>query len=325
MLKKVLVFFYASCILIVVGCSSQKRRNVDFPLPQGFVEFITIYSSEYSLNYNPNVEYNPENTYGDEYFIKKCTAITKKSNDEKEETVTILNEQGDTLLIYTSLTNGYEYTYITTYAKLYEGYSALKSNPKILEFAGNAAINVVEMDVLEGTRKIYKLTSEGESYLLCEQYSMQIPNYDPMLTRGAVSVNAYFREYYPNGNVRKYIDNEGRVTRFTEDGDIIQGRKRGGNMYGSTSFRHESDVHDYLRSHNFINQSGDISITEGSSMALTANGRILTAAINIREFNSHQAYFTAYSPISGVTFRFTLDSSDGTLYCQNEGVTYYAR
>ena len=92
-----------------------------------------------------------------------------------------------------------------------------------------------------------------------------------------------------------------------------------------TTFRHESDIHNYLRSHNFVNRDGDVKITEGSGMEILANGTTLTGAIIVREYNSHQAYFTGYSPINGVTYRFIIDCSSGILSCQNDGTTYYVR
>ena len=93
----------------------------------------------------------------------------------------------------------------------------------------------------------------------------------------------------------------------------------------TTRFVHESDIHNYLRSHSFTNRIGDITITEGYNMALKFNGREVTGAIMVYSFNAHKAFFTAYSPISGVTFRFVVDNSTGTLYCDNDNTYYYAQ
>ena len=90
-------------------------------------------------------------------------------------------------------------------------------------------------------------------------------------------------------------------------------------------FQHESDVHNYLRNHNFINREGDISITEGSGMTLVANGTILTGAIYIQRFTAQRAYFTAHSPISGVTNRFWVDCEQGVLHCLNDRTDYYVQ
>ena len=93
----------------------------------------------------------------------------------------------------------------------------------------------------------------------------------------------------------------------------------------TTTFRHESDVHNYLRSHTFINRSGDIRITEGYNMALLFNGSELTTAIKVYSFDSRQAIFTAHCPLNGATFRFIVDNSTGTLYCDNDNTYYYTR
>lgn len=93
----------------------------------------------------------------------------------------------------------------------------------------------------------------------------------------------------------------------------------------SIRFVHESDVHFYLRTHNFTNQVDDITITESGNMTLKFNGQEMTGAIIIYSFDSHQAIFTAYCPINGVTYRFMVDNSKGALYCDNERKYYYAR
>ena len=93
----------------------------------------------------------------------------------------------------------------------------------------------------------------------------------------------------------------------------------------TTTFRHESDVHDYLRNHNFVNSQGDITLTEGYDMALIANGTTLTGAIVVQEFNAHQAYVTANSPITGARLIMVVNNQEGTIYCQNDGTTYYVR
>ncbi len=93
----------------------------------------------------------------------------------------------------------------------------------------------------------------------------------------------------------------------------------------SIRFYHESDIHNYLRNHKFVNEKGDISIAEGDGMVLVANGTILTGAINIQQFSSNQAYFTAYAPIDGTTFQFVVNCKNGTLYCDNDGTMYYIK
>lgn len=90
-------------------------------------------------------------------------------------------------------------------------------------------------------------------------------------------------------------------------------------------FHHENDIHNYLRNHTFVNNMGDVHITESSNMELIVNGTVLTAAINIQSFSSDQAFFTAYAPIDGTTFRFIVNCEEGTLYCQNDRTRYFVK
>ena len=93
----------------------------------------------------------------------------------------------------------------------------------------------------------------------------------------------------------------------------------------SVCFNHERDVHRYLRINKFVSSDGKISITESSSMGLCFNGRELTAAVRVCEFNEYAAYITAYAPVNGISYEFLVNSSQGTLSCFTDGTTYYIK
>lgn len=93
----------------------------------------------------------------------------------------------------------------------------------------------------------------------------------------------------------------------------------------STTFRHERDVHSYLRSNKFTNSEGNITITESYNMGLCFNGRELTGAVRVCDFNSYVAYITASSPINGITYEFTVNCNQGVLSCLTDGTTYYLK
>lgn len=316
-------------LLILAGCSTHKQKNVDFPLEDGIREFVTISNSDYSSQYTPNVEYDSSGKSGCDYLIGNCTIITKNNPDSPKdapfpgEIKTILNAAGDTLMIIVSISD-YQYSSITTYAKFYKECQSITSNPVLFKFEGLSMINVVEMDVDNGVIYNYDISPQTEqAYLSAKTVVSMMPDYDS--PRGYRYVKT-LETYYPNGQVKKQIDTNGRVTQYTADGEKVSSRSKRQNNYSSTTtFRHESDIHNYLRSHTFTNSRGDISITEGYNMSLQFNGRELTGAIMVYSFDSHQAIFTAHSPINGVTYRFMVDNSTGTLYCDNDNTYYYAR
>lgn len=227
-MKKYVYLVLCSIVAVfMAGCSGTTvKKNVDFRLDSELIESLTINSYEYDLYLSPDVDYNSDE---DAYYVKNCTVISRKNPNSKVddpiggEIVTILNAANDTLLTYSTITDCI-YTSYTTYAKFYKQCSQLSTNPRMIDFEGEAIIAMVNLEVTNGTYRQYKLLPDGESYLLYETQIVAIPDYDSESQRGMQWARSYFSEFYPNGQIKKYIDNNGIETRYNEKGERIQVR-----------------------------------------------------------------------------------------------------
>lgn len=83
----------------------------------------------------------------------------------------------------------------------------------------------------------------------------------------------------------------------------------------AVTFRHESDVHQYLQENEFVGEEKGVKITiyERHDMSLNANGSVITNPIRVTEFNETQAVISASSPYSG-NMDFIVDADAGYLY-----------
>lgn len=94
--------------------------------------------------------------------------------------------------------------------------------------------------------------------------------------------------------------------------------------HSAVSFRHESDVHQYLQENKFVGEEKGVKITiyERHDMSLSANGSVITNTIRVTEFNDTQAMISASSPYSG-NMDFLVDANAGYLYYIQSNQFFY--
>lgn len=92
----------------------------------------------------------------------------------------------------------------------------------------------------------------------------------------------------------------------------------------AVTFRHESDVHQYLQENEFVGEEKGVKITiyERYDMSLNANGSVITNPIRVTEFNETQAMISASSPYSG-HMDFIVDADAGYLYYVQANQFFY--
>ena len=88
------------------------------------------------------------------------------------------------------------------------------------------------------------------------------------------------------------------------------------------SFSTGQSVHIYLMSNSFKGDDG-ITLRVNSDLCVCANGTPITGAIQIVDYSSTKAVFTAKNPHKGIKMTFTVDASKGVLYYHEANAYYY--
>lgn len=334
------VLFYISIVFVLSACSKKSIDNVTLSL-DGYEKLLSDGNKSLDVESVYGHKYYEEEYYTFSSCLTNVTIVSGNKNFLEGEmehyshpnendivvepyhntNIIVLSSKGDTLLRYIS--TGYssdDETEIITYAKLYKDFSNKQSNHIITRMNGTLHFETPEcVYYLYPETKIEYEALNGESQVYCKKETE---------TDIGKDVETWF---YPNGVKKEYKESSyGKVKvhkYYDEAGNEVRKSSRS-NQSAPNSFRQESEEIIFRSASDVMNYLSGVSFTDGEFTlifkydGLYANGRLLTGAIVVEDYDEVGAILSCYSPYSGSRIKFKL-VSEMLVKNLNTGEIYY--